>query len=439
VAGLAGKDAVTRAMIHAVATCDTKGEELAYLADRIRRAGGRVRTVDVGTRAPPTVPVDVSREQVLAALSGLPPEDAAGGSAVGGSALGDAARLIAGLDRGVAVARMAEALAAFLAAEHRAGRVTAVIGLGGSGGTAILAPAFRGLPLGVPKIVVSTLAGGPTGAYVDVSDLVMLPSVVDVAGLNAVSRRVLANAAGAVVGMTAHGAATVAPRDSRAAVALTMFGVTTPCVTAVRGPLEAEGFDCLVFHATGTGGRAMESLVAEGLVAGVLDLTTTEAADEVAGGIFPAGPDRFRTIARAGLPCVASVGAMDMVNFGPPESGPERYRGRLLHAHNPQITLMRTTPEENVRCARLLAERLAAAVGPLEILLPLRGVSALDREGAVFHDPEADAALFAEIGRLLPDTATRKVRRIDAHVNDPAFAREVLAAFARTRKAAGVP
>jgi len=374
-----------RAMIHAVATCDTKGEGLAYLADRIRRAGGTVRTVDVGTQGPPTVAVDVSREQVLAAVAVPPPGDAAGGSAVGGSAvggsavggsavggsafcgsaLGDVARLIAGLDRGVAVARMAEALAAFLAAEHRAGRVAAAIGLGGSGGTAILAPAFRGLPLGVPKIVVSTLAGGPTGAYVDVSDLVMLPSIVDAAGLNSVSRRVLANAAGAVVGMTAHGAATLRPCDSRAAVAMTMFGVTTPCVTAVRGPLEAEGFDCLVFHATGTGGRALESLVAAGLVAAVLDLTTTEAADAVAGGIFPAGPDRFRTIARAGLPCVTSVGAMDMVNFGPPESVPERYRCRLLHAHNPQITLMRTTPEENVRCARLLAERLGAATGPL--------------------------------------------------------------------------
>jgi len=415
---------VTEAAIHAVATCDTKGEELAYLAERIRRAGGVVRTVDVGTQGPPVVPVDVPRERVLAALA-----------TVGG----DPAAALAGLDRGAAVTRMADALAAFLATEHRAGRVSAAIGLGGSGGTAILAPAFRGLPLGLPKLVVSTLAGGPTGAFVDVSDLVMLPSVVDLAGLNAVSRLVLANAAGAVVGMTAHGAATVAVRESRAAVAMTMFGVTTPCVTAVRGPLEAEGLDCLVFHATGTGGRALEALVAGGLVSAVLDLTTTEAADAVAGGIFPAGPDRFRAAGRAGIPCVVSVGAMDMVNFGPPESVPERYRGRRLHAHNPQITLMRTTPEENVRCGRLLAERLADAAGPLEILLPLRGVSALDREGGPFYDPDADAALFAEIARLLPDTATRTVRRIDAHVNAPAFAREVLAAFARTRKAAGVP
>lgn len=406
--------------IHAIATGDTKGAELLWLAERIRRTGHPVRTVDVGTQGPPAVPVDVPREEVLAAV-------------------GDDPERVAGLDRGTAVARMAEALAAFLAAEHRGGRVAGAIGLGGSGGTAIVAPALRGLPLGVPKLIVTTMTGGPTGAYVDSSDLVLLPSVVDVAGLNAVSRLVLANAAAAIAGMVADGASTVPAGESRPAVAISMFGVTTPLVTMVRGTLEAEGLDCLVFHATAIGGRALESLVAAGLVSGVLDLTTTEAADAVAGGIFPAGLDRFRTIARSGLPAVVSVGAMDMVNFGPPETVPERYRARRLHAHNPQITLMRTTVEENVRCGRLLAERLAGATGPLEILLPLRGVSALDREGQPFFDPEADAALFAEIARLLPDTPTRAVRRIDAHVNDPAFAREVLAAFARTRRQAGIP
>jgi len=398
---------VRRAVIHAVATGDTKAAELLFLAAAIRRAGGRVVTVDVGTQAASPVPFDVPRERVLAA---------------------GAAADTTSLDRGAAVEAMSVALGAFLEREYAAGGVAGVVGIGGSGGTALLAAAFRRLPLGVPKLIVSTVASGQTAQYVDVSDLVLMPSVVDVAGLNAVSRRILSNAAAAVAGMAAGAAAAADPRP---AVGMTMFGVTTPCVTAVRRALEAEGNECLVFHATGTGGRALESLVRDGILTRVLDLTTTEVADEVVGGVFRAGPDRFRSIAAAGIPCVASVGALDMVNFGPIDTVPERFRGRRLHVHNPQVTLMRTTPEECGRCARFMAERLAAAVGPLEILLPSGGISALAVPGGPFHDPAADEALFGELERLLPDTPLRRIRRVAAAINDPAFAAEVLAAFAR--------
>jgi len=400
--------------ILAFATCDTKGDELAYLAARIRAAGGTVTTVDVGTQRPPSVAVDVPRTTLLATLA----------------AAGEDADL-SGLDRGRAVERMSRAVAVWLGIEQDAGRVAGVIGLGGSGGTALLAPAFRRLPVGIPKLVVSTVAAGNTAPYVDVSDLVLLPSVVDVAGLNAVSRPILANAAAAIVGMVRHGAATLPRAESGPAVGMTMFGVTTPCVTAVRQALEARGCDCLVFHATGTGGRAMEALADGGILATLVDLTTTEVADHLVGGVFPCGPDRFGVLERRALPAVVGTGALDMVNFGAIDTVPERFRARRLHVHNPQVTLMRTTPEENVAAARFIAARLGRAAGPLEIVLPARGVSALDVAGGPFHDPAADEALHGELERLLPDTPTRRVRRVDAHVNDPAYAAEVLAAFAR--------
>ncbi|MBU6277523.1 MAG: Tm-1-like ATP-binding domain-containing protein, partial [Planctomycetes bacterium] len=342
--------------ILAFATCDTKGEELAYLAARIRAAGGTVTTVDVGTQRPPSVAVDVPRTALLATLA----------------AAGEDADL-SGLDRGQAVEQMSRAVAVWLGLEQNAGRVAGVIGLGGSGGTVLLAPAFRRLPVGIPKLIVSTVAAGNTAPYVDVSDLVLLPSVVDVAGLNAVSRPILANAAAAIVGMVRDGAATLPRAESGLAVGMTMFGVTTPCVTAVRQALEARGCDCLVFHATGTGGRAMEALADGGLLAALVDLTTTEVADHLVGGVFPCGPDRFGALERRALPAVVGTGALDMVNFGAIDTVPERFRGRRLHVHNPQVTLMRTTPEENVAAARFIAARLGRAAGPLEILLPARG------------------------------------------------------------------
>jgi uncharacterized protein (UPF0261 family) len=394
--------------VYAVATMDTKGEELEFVADRLADAGAAVVTVDVGTRGAPTRPPAVSRETVAACH----PDGAV-------AVLGQT-------DRGNAVAAMAVALREFLVREAAAGRVAGVIGLGGSGGTALITPAMRALPVGLPKVMVSTVAGGNVGPYVGNSDVIMVPSVVDVAGLNAVSRRVLANAAHAVAGMATR---PPPPVGDRPAVAMTMFGVTTPCVDAVRRALEADGFDCLVFHATGTGGRTMEKLVEAGMVRGVLDVTTTEVADEVVGGVFPAGPGRFDAILAAGVPYVMSLGALDMVNFGATDTVPAEFRGRRLHVHNPQVTLMRTTAEENRRFARWIAGKVNRSTAPLTILVPEGGVSAVDAPGQPFHDPEADAALFDELERAVEQTPTRVVRRLPLHVNDPAFAEALVRAF----------
>jgi uncharacterized protein (UPF0261 family) len=330
-------------------------------------------------------------------------------------------------DRGAAVAAMGIALCNFLVSEHAAGRVAGVIGLGGSGGTALVTAALRALPVGLPKVMVSTVASGNVGPYVDCTDITMMYSVVDVAGLNAVSRPVLANAAHALAGMVAH---RLKDGADRPAVAMTMFGVTTPCVDAVRKELEARGFDGLVFHATGAGGRAMEKLVASGLVRGVLDVTTTEVADEVVGGVFPAGPARFDAILQSGVPYVVSLGALDMVNFGAPETVPPQFRGRLFHAHNPQVTLMRTTADENRQFARWIAAKLNRSTAPLVVLVPEKGVSALDAPGRPFHDPAADAALFDELEAAIEATPARVVRRLPLHINDPAFARALLDTFA---------
>lgn len=401
--------------VYAVATMDTKGVELAFAAGRVADAGVPVVTVDVGTGGPPVGTPDIGRERVAAAHPDGP-----------AAALGHT-------DRGRAVAGMAVALEAFLRAEHAAGRVAGVLGLGGSGGTALITPAMRALPVGLPKVMVSTVAGGNVAAYVGCSDLALFPAVVDVAGLNAVSRRVLANAAHAVAGMAAR---PPVPAAGRPAVGMTMFGVTTPCVDAVRKALDEAGFDCLVFHATGTGGRTMEKLVEAGMIRGVLDVTTTEVADEVVGGVFPAGPDRFDAILAAGVPYVMSVGALDMVNFGAVDAVPEAFRGRRLHAHNPQVTLMRTTADENRRFARWIADKLNRAAAPVAVLLPEGGVSALDAPGRPFHDPDADAALFDELERAVRPAPGRAVRRLPHHINDPAFAAELVGEFRRRWAAA---
>lgn len=396
--------------VYAIATMDTKGEELAYVAECLRAADVSVRLVDVSTLGPPSVAPDVPREQVW------PP-----------------AASLTKLDRGVAVTQMGEALREFLVAEQRAGRVAGVLGIGGSGGTALITTAMRALDIGLPKLMVSTVASGNTAPYVDCSDIMLLYSVVDVAGLNAVSRRILGNAAHAMAGMVTRVVPTVAARP---AVGLTMFGVTTPCVNAVRTALEAEGYDCLVFHATGTGGRAMEQLVESGYIQAVLDLTTTEVADEVVGGVLPAGPQRFeRTLARQ-IPFVLSLGALDMVNFGGLDTVPERFRDRQLHVHNAHVTLMRTTPAENVACARWIAHKLNQATAPWIVLLPLGGVSMLDAPGKPFYDPVADAALFDELDRCLVPSAQRQLVRVPHHLNSPEFAAEVVAAFQRLRSQA---
>ncbi len=389
-------------IVYAIATMDTKSEEIAYVVQCLKNSGASVRTVDVGTLAPPPVQPDVSREDVLSG------------------------RTISSDDRGTAITTMAEALTKYLLSEQASGRIAGVIGIGGSGGTALITAAMRALPIGLPKLMVSTVASGNTAPYVDCSDITLMYSVVDVAGLNVVSRRVLANAAHAMAGMVAHD---VVRQESRPCLGMTMFGVTTPCVTAVREELERKGYDCLVFHATGTGGRAMEHLVGSGLIRGVLDITTTEVADEIVGGIFAAGPARFDALIEQRVPLVLSLGAMDMVNFGGTETVPVPFRGRTLHAHNAQVTLMRTSVEENRQIARWIARKLNRSTAPLTILIPERGVSMLDREGQPFHDPVADKALFEELESQIQQTSQRQIVRLPYHINDPEFSQALVEQF----------
>jgi uncharacterized protein (UPF0261 family) len=396
--------------VHAIATFDTKGHELAFVAERLRSAGVSVVTVDVGTMNPPVIAPDVDR----ATVAGCHPSPDGKLQALGHG------------DRGTAIAAMSRALEAFLLGEHAAGRLSGVIGIGGSGGTALVTPAMQALPIGVPKLMVSTMANGNVAPYVGATDIMLMYSVVDVSGLNAVSRCVLENAALAMSGMVRR---EVRKGSAKPTLGMTMFGVTTPCVTAVREALEARDFDCLVFHATGAGGRAMEKLVDAGLIEGVLDITTTEVADFVAGGILACAPNRFEAMLRAKIPFVVSLGACDMVNFGAIDTVPERFRGRRLHVHNSQVTLMRTTPEENRQCARFIAAKLNQSEAPLEVLIPELGVSALDAPGMPFHDPAADAALFGALESALEPAPGRSIRRLPLHINDPAFARELVGAF----------
>jgi uncharacterized protein (UPF0261 family) len=383
-----------------VGTLDTKGAEYAYLRRRLEDAGLRVLLVDVGTLGAPTVTPDVSREEVAAA------------AAVDLSALGAAG------DRGAAVSAMIRAAPVVVRRLHDEGRCSGVLAAGGSGNTAIATAAMRALPVGIPKLMVSTMASGDTAAYVGVSDVVMMPSVTDVAGLNSVSARVLANAAAAMAGMV-----TAAPVDATAhgpVVAATLVGVTTPGVTAAREDLERRGYEVVTFHATGTGGRAMEELVDSGFLAGVLDLTTTELADELVGGVLSAGPHRLEAAGRRGIPQVVSLGALDMVNFGPRETVPARFADRTFHVHNPSVTLMRTTPDECAELGRRLARKLCAATGPVAVFVPLRGVSALSVEGGPFHDRAADEALFAALRAGLAPHVERY--ELNTDVNDPEFA-----------------
>ena len=396
------------APIYVLATLDTKFDEARFLADAIRAAGVPAVLIDVGTLNPPHGQVGVDRASVAA----FHPD---GAQAVLGQT-----------DRGAAVIAMSRALRGFLIDAHRAQRCSAVVGLGGTGGTSMIASAMRGLPIGFPKLMVSTVASGDTSSYIGTSDITMMFSVVDVAGLNRVSRQIYRNAAGAIAGMALT---KVTTSESKPAVGITMFGVTTPCVTAVRHSLEARGFDTLVFHATGVGGRAMEELAGSGLLDRVLDITTTEVADEIVGGVFPAGPSRLEVMLQRKLPYVLSLGALDMVNFGPKDSVPERFSNRKLHVHNSSVTLMRTTVEENVACARWIAGKLNAYPdSPFTLLIPEGGVSELDKPGNPFYDAEADRALFAEIERLVIQGPNRKVIRLPHHINDPEFAAAIAAA-----------
>ena len=383
-----------------IGTLDTKGAEVGYVRDRLRAAGVEVLVVDAGALGPPAFEPDVSRDAVFSA---------AGANAADVRAAGDRGRAVALAAAGVA--KLAEQL-------HREGKLSGVLSLGGSAGTMIGTAAMRALPVGVPKLMVSTLASGQVQPYVGTRDVLMLHSVVDISGLNRISRAVLDNAAAAMAGMVSSLArrASEGSSEDKPLVAATMFGVTTPCVEAARKQLEAAGYEVLVFHATGTGGRTMEGLVRDGLLAGVLDITTTELADELAGGVLSAGPDRLTAAGLAGVPQVVSVGALDMVNFGPPDTVPEKYRGRRFYPHNPTVTLMRTTPAEMAALGAEVARKAAAARGPTAVMLPLRGVSAIDADGKPFWWPEADAALFDAI------RAGTTAQELDLHINDPAFA-----------------
>ena len=384
-----------------VGALDTKGEENAFIRDVILGRGVDTIVVDTGVLGSPAFVADVSREEVAEA---------------GGRQL---AELVAEADRGSAVTTMAAGAEQIVLRLFEEGRIQGALALGGTGGTSVAAQAFRSLPLWVPKVIVSTAASGSTEMYVRETDLVLFPSVTDVAGLNRISIPILANAANAVVGMVTGTAQEVA--GTRPLVAASMFGVTTPAVTHARERLEGLGYEVLVFHMTGTGGRTLESLVDQGVIAGVLDVTTTELADNLVGGIFDAGEDRVTAAGRRGVPQVVSVGALDMVNFGPRETVPPRFADRLFYQHNPTTTLMRTTAAECVELGARLGRRLAAATGPTAVVLPLRGVSALDTEGAAFHDPLADRALFDGVRAGIQNSAVRLVE-LDADMNDPEVA-----------------
>jgi uncharacterized protein (UPF0261 family) len=385
-----------------VGTLDTKGAENEFVRDRLRAAGVDVLVVDTGVLEPPGFPPDITRQEVAAAAGA------------------DFEALVTARDRGAAITAMASGAEAVVRRLHEEGRLDGALALGGTGGTSIATRAFRALPLGVPKLVVSTAASGNTADYIRETDLILMPSVTDIAGLNRISTRILANAAAAVAGMV-----TAAPLPAAAAgrpmVAASMFGVTTPCITRARARLETLGYEVLVFHMTGTGGRTLESLAAQGLLAGVLDATTTELADELVGGIFSAGPDRLSAAGEAGIPQVVSVGALDMVNFGPMDTVPAEFKDRNLYVHNPITTLMRTTAAENTELGTRLARRLNAATGPTSLFLPLRGVSAIDVDGAPFRDEAADRALFGAIHDEL-DTQRVELVELDMDVNDDRFA-----------------
>lgn len=392
------------ATVALVGTLDTKGAEYQWVAEKLREQGVDVMIVDTGVN-PGTVPATVTADEVAAAA---------------GASL-DALR--SGNDRGAAVTAMGEGAAVVLGRLHDSARLDGVLALGGSGGSSIAARAVRDLPVGLPKLIVSTMASGDVSPYVGVSDVSIMYSVVDVAGINQVSRAVLGNAAAGIAGMAV---AYASRRSSSAAgdrwlIAASMFGVTTPAVDAARARLEELGYEVLVFHATGSGGRALEALARSGLLAGVLDLTTTELADDLVGGVLTAGPGRLTAAGAAGVPQVVGLGALDMVNFGPRDTVPERFEGRNFFIHNPTVTLMRTTVEENAELGRRLGAKLAAATGPTALIVPRNGVSALDADGMAFRDEAADTALFDAVLAAVDGSAVTIVDT-DAHINDKELA-----------------
>jgi uncharacterized protein (UPF0261 family) len=387
------------ATIALLGTMDTKGEEHAFVARQIRQRGHQVFVIDTGTLEPPKLPPDIPREQVAAA-AGV-----------------DLAGLVARRDRGEAVKAMAQGAPIILARLAQEKRIDGVISLGGGGGTAISTAAMRALPIGFPKVMVTTLASGNTAQYVGVKDIVLFPSIVDVAGLNRISRQILTRAAGAICGMVEVQPPAVADKPL---IVASQFGNTTACVDQARRLLEQAGYEVLVFHATGVGGRTMESLIESGLVSGVLDITTTEWADELVGGVLTAGSTRLDAAAQRGVPAIIAPGCLDMVNFHAPESVPEKFKGRNFYLHNPQVTLMRTTPEECAQLGRIIAGKVNASTGPVTVLIPRRAISVISAAGQKFHDPVADQALFDALkSNLRPEI---EVIEMDCAINDAPFA-----------------
>ncbi|WP_432816701.1 ABC transporter permease [Sulfitobacter sp. JB4-11] len=386
-------------------TLDTKGPELRFMRDILKDAGLVVRMVDLSTSGRPS-----GAEVPPHAIAGFHPRGVAG--------------VFTG-DRGTAVAGMTLAFERWIRGQDD---IAGVIAAGGSGGTALVAPAFRSLPVGLPKLVISTVASGNTEQYVGASDITMMYSVTDVQGINSISREVLGNGAHALVGMVRGRRQQQTTQEDKPAIGLTMFGVTTPCVQMVTDALEPD-FDCLVFHATGTGGRAMEKLMDSGMLSAIVDLTTTEVCDMIAGGVFAADEDRFGASIRGGRPYIGACGALDMVNFNAPDTVPAHYRDRNLYEHNPQITLMRTSVEENIRMGHWIGERLNQMTGPVRFFLPEGGVSLLDAPGQPFWDPDANAALFKALEETVRQTAARQLIRVPQNINDPEFAERVVQTF----------
>ncbi len=389
-------------VIAIIGALDTKGAEFAFLKDQIEQRGHKTLVIDVGIKGSTHLRPDVTADEVASA---------------GGESL---AELAAAHDRGRAVAAMAGGICEIVAGLWHEKKCDALISMGGSAGTSVGTAAMRALPLGVPKVMVSTVAGTDVSDYVGVKDIVMVPSIVDVSGINRISRQVISQAAGCVCGM----AETVVPAgEDRPLIAASMFGNTTDCVQAASKALEQAGYEVLIFHATGTGGKTMESLVEDGFISGVLDVTTTEWADELVGGVLKAGPKRMEAAARGGVPTVAAPGCLDMVNFWAPGTIPPKFEGRLFYEHNPNITLMRTTPEECAELGRIFSRKINLSTGPAAVFLPLKGISVIAMEGQPFHWPEADEALFSAIkDNLRPDIP---VHELNVDINHPSFAEAV--------------
>ncbi len=380
-------------------TLDTKGAEFKYLKEKVEEFGCKTIVIDAGILDPPYFEPDIKRDEVAMA-AGV-----------------DLNSLLEKRDRGESVTTMATGASIIVKRLYDEGKIDGIVSLGGSAGTSIATAAMKKLPAGFPKVMVSTLASGDTRPYVGTKDITMMYSIVDISGLNRLSKQIIANAAGAICGMVK---AKLQTENEKPVIGATMFGVTTPCVTRVREILEQNGYEVLVFHATGTGGQAMESLIEDGIITAVADITTTEWVDELCGGVLSAGPHRLEAAAKKGIPQVVCPGALDMCNFGPIDTVPECYKNRKLYKHNPTVTLMRTTPEESKKLGEIIGKKVSQAKGPTAVIIPKKGVSAIDAAGKPFYDPDADKALFEALKENVKPPV--ELIELDLHINDPEYA-----------------